>query len=533
MYYEIAVGAYILGNYVYHRWIEDHPKPIPGEVISPSVTVGDAVPLVYGRCRVRAPVLEWSGSQRQFLVATSNSNAPRAFAYFLDMLYIVGIPFNGGVGTLKRVFAGDFALSLNLGSTWPFTTVDSNGGIQQIPVYGPTTSTDRENYWVDNQPARVFHNDLEIMVNYGFIEFFKGTPLQVISNQDQTVNPRTDTEAVLRADAMNHIYEYLNDDLSDTVHYTPDLDLNIASNLIPSYRNQMTCCMYHWCNGDSTQLNSYSFETETTSSGSPSDFGVPDLPTGDANPAEVLHDLLTSPWGKLGLPTSKLDSASFAAAALTLYNEGHGYSRSIEKAEDAPAIIAAILKQIDAVMYEEPTTGMLVLKLIRSDYGDPSLLTDINPDNAVPARSGWYSVQGWSEILNEVRLTFTDRANNYGEGLAVGQNAAAIIVQGGRVRSVDIQYEGCCTRDQAQRLTSRELVVVSQPQTKISVRVGREFYLSRPGDVFTFTWPKLGIDRMVVRVARIDLGTLHDGTIELGLIREVFGVDQGAFAPAS
>jgi hypothetical protein len=49
------------------------------------------------------------------------------------------------------------------------------------------------------------------------------------------------------------------------------------------------------------------------------------------------------------------------------------------------------------------------------------------------------------------------------------------------------------------------------------------------GVIDTLTWPEFGITNMVMRVARVDLGQLHQGQITLDLIRDIFDVSLGAF----
>jgi hypothetical protein len=239
-------------------------------------------------------------------------------------------------------------------------------------------------------------------------------------------------------------------------------------------------------------------------------------------------DLLTSPWGKLALPIAKIDLPSFQAASLTLFNEGHGYSRSIEQTDDAWTIITDVLRQIDAVLYPEPTTGRFVLKLIRNDY-DITKALDVNPSNMQPPKSGWYVVSSYSETLNQVRVTWTDRTANYANNIAIGQDPANVVGQGQKLRALDLHFVGCTNRTLATQLASRELTVVSQPLAKATVVVNRTFYAKRLGDVVTLTWPELGISKMVMRIARIDFGQLHGGSITMDLLRDVFDQTLGAY----
>lgn len=551
MYFEIAVAAIILGTYAYHRWIEDHPSPRPVAVNVPRVDEGAPVPLIYGKCRVRAPILVWAGGQR-----TPKIRGER-FAYFLDMVYVVGIPFFGGEAELLGIYAGDQFLELRLGGSYPFDIPGAN-----FPVFVPNIprwfkndfnpdvfptefpAADRRNYWVQNLPWTISlrqegdegpHSGSydQSSVFDGFVEFHTGTPTQIISDDapEADIDSVTDTEAAMRVRPFNDgMYTYQDGpDPSDIAIYS-DLPENIIPSNIPSYRNQALACLYKWCNGDSPSIKGYGFEVQSLSTGTSAYLGQ--SLTDDADPAAVLIDLMTSPWGKLALPISKIDIPSFQAASLTLFNEGHGYSQAIEAMTEASTVIGDIMRQIDGVYYEEPTTGKIVLKLVRNDY-NPLALLDVNPDNADPADGSWISVQGQAETINQVRVTFTDRENDYADGLSIGQDPANVIAQGGKLRSVDLRFPGCCTRALAEKIASRELAAVSRPIVKASVIALRTFYLTRPGDVVTFTWPQLGIDKMVMRVARVDLGTLQDGAIRLDLIRDIFDVSNGAFPVAA
>jgi len=249
----------------------------------------------------------------------------------------------------------------------------------------------------------------------------------------------------------------------------------------------------------------------------------------DADPAAVIYDLLTGGLGKLSLPPGKIDRASFEAASVVLFGEGHGYSRAIETADEGGALIADVLKQIDGGLFEDPATGLLTLRLVRNDFILPELL-DINPNNMRTPEPGWLSIQGWAETLNQVRVTFSDGNNNYVDAIPPAQNGANAMLHG-KLRSLDVRYPGCRQANTARRLAARELAVVSRPTVKATVVVDRTFYQTRPLDVVTLTRPDLKINRMVMRVASVNLGQLHANAITLNLIRDVFDVSAGAFPP--
>lgn len=467
-------------------------KPSPSSHVNniPRTDEGAPIPFIYGLCRVDAPVLAWIGNW-----ATSPHGAI-AIAYFVDMLFVVGVPFNGGTAEIISIYAGDFHLDL---------------------IARPPDSMTRpgRTRWLTLNALNVFGGDQKGGGITGEIEFFDGRPDQNTSDYIDDLDPANHTNLQTRQTMIKWQPGLFDDPES------------IEETLMPGYRNQAIALLYQWYLGETPSFTSYSFEVRALSTGTASHQGF-SLPN-DACPAAVIYDLLTSPWGKLGFPASKVDSTSFAAAASTLFTEEHGYSRAITQIDDASSIIVDVLRQIGAVLYEEPTTGKLVLKLIRADYNINDL-DDVNPDNMEEPGAGWFVVGSVSETYNQVRITFTDRQNNYIDGLAIGQNAANVFSQAQRgLRSIDIQYMGCCEEVLAKKLASRDAAAVSRPLIKATVVVNRNFYATRPGDVVTLTWPRLGIDHMVMRVMQANFGQLHDGRITLYLVRDDFDVTLGAF----
>jgi len=510
MYLEIAVGLFILGTYVYHRWIEDHPTtPRPFGFSAPRVEQGTPLPIIYGRCRVRSPVVVWSGNY--FVPGDSytpwGAPGPRAIDHYsVDLIMVLGIPFYQTPPplvsavestTLLRVFAGDAPVEANIVSA-------GAPGMQRFS--GPTAAINHSDTLTIAGAFSGGRSDTDLG-NINSAPFAVGVP-SVGWFPDRVV--------------------YLASSVDGNTAHSAMSQAGVPFESTAEYRNQASAYM-HVGLGPSSAIPGFSFEVVSLSTGTPSDMGQ--SLADDADPAAVIFDLLTSPWGKLGMPASAIDLPSFQAASATLYSEGHGYSRAIEQYEDASVTIGDVLRQTDGLIYQEPTTGKIVYVLVRNDYNVPDL-KDINPSNVIRDNGVAklnYAVNGWAETINQVRLSWTDRRANYANGLAIGQNAANAVGQGGRLRSVNIQFPGCCDAALAQRLASRELAVVSRPIVKATVTVNRTFYEHRPGGVVTFTWPELGIDHMVMRIARIDLGQLHDGRIVLDLIRDVFDVSVGAF----
>lgn len=517
MWAELIVLAVETGIYVYHRWIEDHPPtPLPPQVQIPRVSEGSPLPIVYGQCRIRSPILVWSGNSlvpgQTFTLWGPGPNAPgpteTADHYSVDLLFCLGIPFYGSVnntftpGTLVGAWAGDTPMGMNIANI-------SGAPAQQF-------------YAAPGQPS-------DFMV--GGV-FYRGTTDQNVLDKSSVVPPTIpNVGAGFWPDGV--VYD---NHATGTSLFAAAKQAN-ADGSIPGCRNQMMLYA-HVALGQSTSLPAFQFEVLATQTNAAFDLGnsfsfsIGSLLTFDADPAAVILDMLCSPWGKVGLSLttllSQVNVTSFHAASNTLLAEQHGYSRAFEQPADADAMIRDVLAQIDGVLYQEPSTGMLTIKLVRFDY-NPATLDDVNPDNAEAAGSGWYTVQGWAEVPNQVRVTYLDRTNNYAETVTIAQDPALIESNGGRIRSVSVRFEGCTNAPLAQQLAARELAAVGRPMVRATVIVDRRFYSKRPGDVVTLTWPELGINKMVMRIAAIDFGMLRSGKIKMSLMRDVFDQKVGAF----
>lgn len=490
MWIEIAEGLILLGSFVYHRWIEDHPSgPKPPQLTLPRVDTGVPYPLVYGRVRIRTPILIWSGNYLapgQTFTRRQDGTTQVSDHYCFDAVFHCGLPFFGGQADILGVSAGDSTFTISIGA--------SAGTTETFLCHPGATSTDLSIQGVFQQGGAA-QNAMD------------GTPAG---------------GGVTWQDGIS---------FHRGLAYTDALFQNFDdSTLIPGYRNQMIA-FGHFAIGTSPSPPAYSFEVRAKQTGTPSDFGRSF--GDDADPASVIYDLLTGRFGKLGLPTSIIDHASFDAASAILAGEGNGYSHVIESSTDGDRLIQDVLRQIDGSMYFEPTTGLITLKLIRhADIGDINTLDNINPSNASAAGDNWYTIQGWADIPNTVVVSYVNRAGGYQAATQPAENPVALTIASNRVRKLNIQFSGCATSTLARNLAARELAAVARPIVKATLRVDRSFYLKRPGDVVTLTWPELGIDRMVMRVARVNLGRPGASQITLDLISDQTGVAMAAFPPA-
>lgn len=249
----------------------------------------------------------------------------------------------------------------------------------------------------------------------------------------------------------------------------------------------------------------------------------------DANPAAMIYDLLTSASGHngLGIPEGNIDVAAFRTAGATLADEELGLSMILDTQASAKDVILDILRHVDGVVYVEPSTGLLTFGLVRFDY-DPDTIPVLDETNCTVKT---FSRASWSEIKNQVRVQYVDRAAGYMPKTVLAQNQAAIEAAGGEVSTQDLQLRGFSNGTNASAAASKALAGLSYPLGMMTIEAGRIGWSFRPGTVFKLNWPKLGIAGLIGRVSTIGRGELISGVIEIEAIEDQFGIDYTTYTP--
>ncbi len=247
----------------------------------------------------------------------------------------------------------------------------------------------------------------------------------------------------------------------------------------------------------------------------------------DANPACMLYELLTdTTWG-LGIDPSNIDLASFQAVGNTLWAtpEQFGLSMVFDTATPATDLIREVLRHIDGGLTTHPTSGKLMLKLIRADYviGDLPVLDESCIDEVE------FSRKSWCETANTVRINFLSWADNWTDRIAQWQNLANQQVVG-VTTLVQIDYKGCSNAHTAGLVAARVMKLSSYPFAAIRFKANRLAWGLRQCDVFVLNWPPLGISGMVCRVTKPAAGQLEDGMMTLECVEDAFAIGNTAFS---
>lgn len=255
----------------------------------------------------------------------------------------------------------------------------------------------------------------------------------------------------------------------------------------------------------------------------------------DANPANVIYELLTNTeWG-CGLPAADVDTgagSSFVTAGDTLFTEGNGFSFVLDRELEGGEFLQEVERQIDGVVFLDHLTGKWTIKLVRADYvlASQPLLDE---SNIVEVKD--YTRGTWADTTNQVQVEFDHRANRYKLSNALAQDTANMLMQGGgsfstlKVVPGKLKFPGVKNPTLAQKIATRELRSRSFPLARATVVVNRSLYTLRVGSVVRFSLAALGVSELAMRVLKIDFGTVTKNAITLSLVQDVFAAVDGVF----
>lgn len=246
---------------------------------------------------------------------------------------------------------------------------------------------------------------------------------------------------------------------------------------------------------------------------------------GDMNPAHIIRECLVDRvWGR-GYSPAEIDDSAFRAAADALHAEGFGLSLLWDQQRDIDKFIENILQHIDGSLFVSPRTGLFTLVLTRDGY-DAGTLLQLYPGNVISLDSFERTLP--EELVNQLTLSYHDRATDKMMSISV-QDIAGIEIALGEIKDAKVSYEGIANGALAARVAMRDLRQLSSPLAKATLVASRIAASLNIGDVFRFSWPELGIDTLVLRVAQISFGTLTDGRVKIDCVEDVFGLPQAVY----
>lgn len=295
---------------------------------------------------------------------------------------------------------------------------------------------------------------------------------------------------------------------------------------IPAYRPVARAVFEHCYLGNSGNVQPPAFILRRTPNPLGLTAGRHNL-NGDANPANMIYEILTDKTWGMGRSPALIDTASFVAAANTLAAEALGLSMLVDNVQNGWALMSEILRHVDGVVYQDFATGTFKMALVRDDY-NPATALELNETNIVPG-SLKFGRAAWEDTQNTVIVKYLDRSQKFTERTVQHQNLANVNARGGTVEAEEYEFLGFSNATAANFVCGRVLRTVSSPLAKIELEANRQATALRPGSVFRLNWPQLGIVGLVGRVTEIDYGTLDSPTVRVTAVEDIFSVDEVAF----
>ena len=244
----------------------------------------------------------------------------------------------------------------------------------------------------------------------------------------------------------------------------------------------------------------------------------------DMNPAHIIRECLTDPdWG-MGYSEGDIDNDSFAYAADVLYDEAMGMSLLWDTQTTIEDFVSLVCKHINGAIYVDKATGLFVLKLIRDDYEESSLI-ELNPSNVSQVQD--FNRISFGELVNSVTVSYYNASIKDTSTVTVTDIALASM-QNATINTA-VTYEGFTNSDIASRVAQRDLKTLSTPLVSCTVYANTDAQDLKIGDCFKLTWPNYDISGLVMRVTTIGYGDGKSNRVRLTCTQDVFSTPTVSF----
>lgn len=241
------------------------------------------------------------------------------------------------------------------------------------------------------------------------------------------------------------------------------------------------------------------------------------------NPIHILYQIRTSTQFR-GWPRSLMDDAAWRAAALQCYNEQLGLCFEWLRGDSFKSFSDAVCAHVGCEVYDHRTTGLVSIELFRDGPTDDLVLFDednglleiIEDDNG-----------GNDDVPSEMVCSYKDAIDGKIKQVRV-VNAAVGARQRGR--SVEkAEYLGAPTASIAARIIERDLTIKTSGLKRFKLVCDRRARNLNIAQRIKIRSLKRGIDQLVVRVGKIEDGTMIDGRMTITVVQDVFSLPLSSY----
>ncbi len=495
----LFVAAVILSELLRPKPKIENAKPT-GDFNFPTATEDRKVPLCWGRVRVKGPNVVWYGDVRQDPITNKTStglwSSVRVITGFRYRVAVQMAICRGPGAVLKRAFIGEDEVF-----TGTISGPEGRFDIDDLDLFGGDT-----------------------LGTGGFqatVDFYSGEKTQPISAfLNVSTRQRITTAITPTAPRYTGTCYVVVRELTSAAPTAADAGAYV---------------------GNSKSMAAWSWEIERMPalfSGQTAGENV--IASTDANPMNVLYELLTNTeWG-FGYAASTIDtgaSSSFLKASDNLITEVNGFSMFLDREISGSEMLNIIQEQIDGVVFLDHESGKWTIQLARgptdANFGYNIATVDQFDDASIKSLQD-FTRGAWEDTTNQIEVAFDKRDDDYKGSFALAQDMANAIILGGgsvtdpRTSSGVIRMPGVKTGALAAILAWRELKGQSRPLARGKFVTTRKFWNLKIGGVFAWTDPRKGFVQKAMRVTKIDYGTLQENQMVVTAVEDVF-----AFSAAS
>lgn len=244
------------------------------------------------------------------------------------------------------------------------------------------------------------------------------------------------------------------------------------------------------------------------------------------NGAHIIFEALTNrEWGR-GWDRGLLNIESFEQAMQTLFDEKFGLCYKWSRRDSIDSFIQNVLDTIGAVIYSDPRTALITLKLIRADYNS-GIMKVFDTTNGILEITA-SNVNTASVVVNEVIVKYREVITNEDRAVNV-QSLASLQSNGGAMNTMTKEYRGIPTSELARRVAQRDLRARVDGLRRLSIVMDRRGSDFTPGGVIKIKDEARNIPATVFRIATKKDGTLVDGRITFEVVQDVFGFPAASY----
>jgi hypothetical protein len=204
--------------------------------------------------------------------------------------------------------------------------------------------------------------------------------------------------------------------------------------------------------------------------------------------------------------------------------KGFGLCLPWQRKEELDEFIGIIQEYIDALVYPDPETGKMSIRLLRDDYvaADLPLFTLERPARHHRRRVVRFGRNFQRDDRSGLRPDHEDEFTVRVHNLAARQSQGAPNAQ-------QRDLSGIATRDLMARVLQRDLRKMCSGLKRFTVVLDRSGFKLRPGMPFKVSDPRRGIEQVVLRAIEIADQSFRDGKITIKCMEDVFGLPDTSY----